>query len=385
MKSADGWRNRMAQLPRGIRKHTSRSGYEVRLTAKDPHTGESRRFSAYAKSLPEAREKLREMDTRSRQHLLARDSRMTLADWAAEWTNTVLPHKELANSTKTLYGGLLLTHVASSPVSKTRLCNLQPLQFEKFFRTDLGNTSASLKRNVYAVLSHLFKDAVRARLISTTPLREVPRPKAVKQEARFISQGELSSLLDSLGSSRYADVFHLILQTGLRRGEVLGLSWNDVNLQTNQLQVKASLSANKQRGPVKTIKSLRTLDLNSVALAILKRQKARQNLERLSLGGLYSQTGWDPVFTNESGSPVCPRALLRTLQNAASKAGLTTGNLGSIGIHTLRHFVASKLLTSGVDILVVSRILGHDSIQTTVDIYGHMEDSTRKSALALLA
>lgn len=375
----------MAKLPKGIRKHTSRSGYEVRLTAKDPHTGESRRFSAYAKSLPEAREKLREMDTRSRQHLLAKDSQMTLADWAAEWTKTVLPHKELTNSTKTLYGGLLITHVASSPVGKTRLCNLQPLQFEKFFRTDLGNTSASLKRNVYAVLSHLFKDAVRARLIATTPLREVPRPKAIKQEARFISEGELSRLLDSLGSSRYADVFHLILQTGLRRGEVLGLSWNDVNLQTNQLQVKASLGANKHRGPVKTLKSQRRLDLNSAAIAILKRQRTRQNLERLSLGEMYDPMDWDPVFTNESGSPVCPRALLRTLQNAAEKVGLTTENLSSVGIHTLRHFVATKLLTSGVDMLTVSRILGHDSIQTTVDIYGHIEDKSRKSALSLLA
>lgn len=375
----------MAQLPRGVRKHTSRDGYEVRFTARDPHTGESRRFSAYAKSLPEAKEKLREMQARSRQQLLARDSQMTLADWAAEWTKTVLPHKELANSTKTLYGGLLVSHVASSPVGKTRLCNLQPFQFEKFFKADLATSSASLKRNVYAVLSHLFKDAVRARLIATTPLREVSRPKAVKQEARFISQEELARLLESIKSSRHADVFNLILQTGLRRGEVLGLSWNDVNLQTNQLQVKASLSASKQRGPVKTLKSQRTLDLNSAAIAILKRQKARQNLERLSLGEVYSPTPWDPVFTMESGSPLCPRALLRTLQNATDKAGLTAGNLGSIGIHTLRHYVASKLLTSGVDILVVSRILGHDSIQTTVDIYGHLEDATRKSALALLA
>jgi site-specific recombinase XerD len=79
-------------------------------------------------------------------------------------------------------------------------------------------------------------------------------------------------------------------------------------------------------------------------------------------------------------------ALLRTLQNAATKAGLgSSSDKGSIGMHTLRHFVATKLLTSGVDHLVVSRILGHDSIQTTVNIYGHMEDSSRKSALALLA
>lgn len=376
----------MAQLPRGIRKHTSRAGYEVRLTAKDSHTGVSRRFSSYAKSLPEARQMLSEMKAKTHQSLLAKDSQMTLSKWAQEWTRDVLPHKPLAASTKSLYGGLLSTHVISTPIGTSRLCNLQPLRLEKFFQSELRNSSASLRRNLYAVLAQVFKDAIRARVIAISPLREVQRPRPTKQESRFISQDELSKLLESLKGSRYLDVFNLILQTGLRRGEILALSWENIDFRSGQLHVKASLGSNRQRGPLKTAKSQRTLDLNPTAIAILRAQKSRQNLEKLSLGALYSPTDWDPVFTTETGSPVCPRALLRTLQNAAKKAQLSQeANLGSIGIHTLRHFVASKLLTSGVDLLVVSRILGHESIQTTVDIYGHVEDSSRKSALALLA
>lgn len=376
----------MAQLPKGIRKHTSRAGYEVRLTARDPQTGTSRRFSSYAKSLPEAKEMLREMEARSRQALLVKDSMVTLAKWTEEWARDFLPHKPLAPSTKSLYKGLLSTHVLGSAIANTKLSSLQPLRLEKFFQSELGNSSASLKRNVYAVLSQVFKDAVRASVMASSPLRDVPRPRSAKQESRFISHAELSKLLDVLKESRYLDVFHLILQTGLRRGEVLALSWENVDLVGGQLQVKASLGADKKRGPLKTSKSQRTLDLNSTAIAILKSQKTRQISERLALGALYVPTQWDPVFTTQIGSPVCPRALLRTLQNAANKAELSQGvEVGSIGIHTLRHFVASKLLTSGVDLLVVSRILGHESIQTTVDIYGHVEDSSRKSALALLA
>ncbi|MEY4409247.1 MAG: hypothetical protein RLZZ138_498 [Actinomycetota bacterium] len=376
----------MAQLPKGIRRHTSRPGFEVRVTFKDPLTGASRRFSSYAKSLPEAKQVLREMNERSRQSLLVKDSQITLSSWAEEWVREFLSHKPLATSTKRLYSGLLSTHVIEGQIGQLKLSNLSPLRMEKFFQSELINSSASLRRNVYTVLSQLFSDAVRARVIGSSPLREVARPKSTRQESRFISKSELSTLMESLKDSRYVEVFNLILQTGLRRGEALALSWENVDFGGGQIQVRASLGADKKRGPLKTAKSLRTLDLNSTAIAILKRQKARQNLERLSLGALYSPTDWDPVFTTESGSPVCPRALLRVLQNAAQKSHLVEGsNLGSIGVHTLRHYVASKLLTSGVDMLVVSRILGHESIQTTVDIYGHVEDSSRKSALALLA
>ncbi len=376
----------MALLPKGIRKHTSRAGFEVRLTSRDPLSGSPKRFSAYARTLPEAKQKLREMESRSRQSLLPIDSSVSLAKWAEEWCRDVLPNKDLSGSTKDLYKGLLHTHVISSEIGRLKISALQPLRMEKFFRSELGNSSASLKRNVYAILSHLFRDAIRARILATSPLREVPRPKSIKKEARFISQEELVNLLENLKSSRYEDVFSLILQTGLRRGEVLAISWSDVDFVKGQLHVRTSLNSRKERGPVKTAKSQRTLDLNTTALSILKRQRARQNQDKLALGNMYSPTTWDPVFTTESGSPVCPRALLRVLQNAAAK--LKPENLpseSSIGIHTLRHYVASKLLTSGVDLLVVSRILGHDSIQTTVDIYGHMEDSSRKSALALLA
>lgn len=376
----------MAQLPRGIRKHTSRAGYEVRITASDPQTGSSRRFSTYAKSLSEAKEKLREMENRTRQALLPLDSSISLAKWVEEWIREVLPHKELANSTKELYKGLLATHVISASIGQVKVSALQSLRMEKFFKAELGEASASLRRNVYAALSHVFRDAVRTSLIATSPLRDVARPKSLKQEARFISQDDLTRLLESLQASRHIEVFNLILQTGLRRGEVLALSWSDVDLKNSRIHVNASLSSQKKRGAVKTSKSQRTLDLNPTAVSILKRQRASLALEKLSLGSLHSPTPWEPVFTTESGAPVCPRALLRTLQNAAAKAGLgSSADKGSIGIHTLRHFVATKLLTSGVDLLVVSRILGHDSIQTTVDIYGHMEDSTRKQALALLA
>ena len=377
----------MAQLPRGIRKHTSRQGFEVRVTAVDPQTGESRRYSTYAKTLAEAKITLQEMKNRSRIAVLPKDSNSTLSNWVEVWCSEFLPLKDLAHSTKELYLGLARSHLVNSDLGKLKMSQLTAQKVEKFLALELGQSSASLKRNLYAVLSHLMKDAVRNGVIARSPLTEVPRPKASKKESKFISQLDLENLLHELESSRYLSVFQFILQTGLRRGEVLALSWQDVDLANAVISVRSSLDSKMRRGAVKTAKSRRTLDLNPSAMQILKKQKIRQFEEALLAGnGVRCQDGWDPVFTNEKGAPICPRALLRVLQRASARANVnSSGGSASIGIHTLRHFVASKLLTAGVDMLTVSRILGHDSIQTTVDIYGHIEDKSRKLALSLLA
>jgi integrase len=95
---------------------------------------------------------------------------------------------------------------------------------------------------------------------------------------------------------------------------------------------------------------------------------------------------WNPVFQTEDGKASQPRVLLRAIQSAANRCGLNdSGHADQVGVHTLRHFVASRLLENGVEMMVVSRILGHESIKTTVDIYGHLQDNQRKQALSSLA
>jgi site-specific recombinase XerD len=111
-----------------------------------------------------------------------------------------------------------------------------------------------------------------------------------------------------------------------------------------------------------------------------------QNETKLRLGGFYIDCEWSPVFTTEDGKSSQPRVFLRAIQNAAERCGLNGGaQADRVGVHTLRHYVASKLLANGVEMMVVSRILGHESIKTTVDIYGHLQDSQRKQALTSLA
>ena len=239
---------------------------------------------------------------------------------------------------------------------------------------------------MYTVLTHLFRSATQNGLIAKSPLEHLRRPKQKRQEVRFLADDELIAMLKELQVSRYLSVAELILQTGLRRGEALGLSWDDVDIANQQLHVRHTIDAKGRRGAPKTTRSVRTLDLNIKALAVLRSLRKAQNESKLRLGGFYAECEWNPVFTTDHGKPSQPRVFLRAVQNAAKRCGLDDETQKDrVGVHTLRHYVASKLLANGVEMMVVSRIMGHESIKTTVDIYGHLQDSQRRQALTFLA
>lgn len=376
----------MSDLPTGIRKHSSRQGYEVRIRFKDPQTGESKRTSAYAKTLGEARRKLRDMQNRIEASQSPVDRLVSLGDWAIHWQKEQLPLSGLKPNTIELYLGLLNTHVMESSLASQKLSDIRPIHVSKFMHGLAMARGQSLQRNVFVVLKHLFRSAQQNGIISNTPLASIAPPRRAKQKVRFISDQEIGRLLERLSDSRYLPVVELILQTGLRRGEALGLSWEDVDLEKQVLSVRFTLDSKGRRGAPKTTRSLRTIDLNSKAQTVLRQLRLRQAEDRLRLGELYKSPDWEPVFRGSGGNPFSAREFLRAVQRAANNSGLESDSSKEpVGIHTLRHFVASKLLESGVEMYVVSRILGHESIKTTVDIYGHLKDTQRKAALELLA
>lgn len=376
----------MPKLPSGIRKLSNRPGYEVRVRYIDPITGESRRTSVYCKTSTEAKEELLKIKTKLQSQRRPIDSGMQFGQWAEIWLNELLPQKELKVSTKDLYSILLKGKLLQSNLAKLQLRDIRSVHLKALLSDLSEKSSQSMLRNIYAVLSHLFKAAEESGLISANPLDKVPRPKQSKTEVRFLSDDEFHKLLDSLGNSAFVPVIRFISNTGLRRGEALGLSWSNVDFERKFISITASLDSSGRRGLPKSQRSFRTLDLNSEALEILKNVKRAQLETKMRLGSLYKGNPWNLVFTTQSGLPISPRNLLRAIQSAASHSGLNDNpNILPIGVHTLRHYVATRLLNNGVAIHVVSRILGHESITTTVDIYGHLDNQVRKQALDSLS
>ena len=168
----------------------------------------------------------------------------------------------------------------------------------------------------------------------------------------------------------------LFITTGLRRGEVAGLTWHDLDLTAGRLtvnQARVVVDHKVIESAPKSERSVREIGLDASTVAALKAHRARQATERLAWGPEYQAT--DLVFTWENGRPLHPNVISRTFTRLAEKAGLP-----AIRLHDLRHSYASAALTAGVGLKVVSERLGHASISITGDIYSHVSREVDQSA-----
>lgn len=246
---------------------------------------------------------------------------------------------------------------------------------------DKKGLSESTVRNIYTVLRSILDGAKRDKLIAENPAELVSRPSVSKHEARHLTAVEVKAILDAASSSRYKSALSLIAGSGLRRGEALGLSWVNVDLDKSVLRVTRTLG--RVNGELlltapKTDNSRRDVVLTPPMVALLRKHRATQSAERLRAGSQWNDCGL--VFTTELGAPVDPRNLLRVFTVAAGKAGHD-----GVKLHALRHSAATSMLDAGVPLHVVSRILGHSSVSITGDIYGHVIDSTQRSAMNTLS
>jgi integrase len=198
-----------------------------------------------------------------------------------------------------------------------------------------------------------------------------PKPNASVKEIRPLSAPEARKLLEAARGDRLEALYVLALHTGMRRGELLGLKWEEVDLHNQTVRVRRTLTRteNGRRlaiGEPKTKKSRRTVRLTQRAVEALRRHLERQLEDIEVLGDLYGDQGL--VFATEAGTPINPSNLRqRSFAPLLKKAGLP-----HIRFHDLRHTCATLLLSKGVHIKFVQELLGHASVAITLDTYSHV-------------
>ena len=241
--------------------------------------------------------------------------------------------------------------------------------------------AAKTVRKAHAVMSQALNDAVRRNLVARNVAKDAKPPKQTASEMDFWSEDEAVQFLTYVAAERLAAMWRLLLGTGMRRGEVIGLKWSAVDVEAERLEIvrQRTIAAGRvvEHSP-KSARGRRTLDLSPAVAATLRTWKAAQAQERQTAGPAWIGRGY--VFTWEDGRPLHPQSPTSWIRPLAEAAGVP-----AIRLHDRRHTFATIALRRGVQATIVSRYLGHSDIATTLRTYAHVIPSDGRLAADAVA
>ena len=333
------------------------------------------RKTVSAKTRNEALAKLRVVQRHLEDGLPVPDASLTVEQLVERWYNEVLRH-QVAISAADNYRSIAKRHLYPT-LGKKRLSNLTVGDVDRLIssKVDAGYSTSTVRR-IRSILAQALDQAIRWGSVNRNVATLSRPPKQQRSEGRTMTPQEARTLLEAVKGHRNEALYALMLSTGLRRGEALGLQWQDFESKSGVLQVRRQL---KREGGVlvtsdtKTARSRRAVTLPTPMVTALKDHRERQAKEAKELGTAWQDTGF--IFVTSVGTPMDPRNMYRDFQKICEGAGL-----GAWHPHELRHSAASLMLAQGVKLQVVSEVLGHASIRMTADVYGHILDPDRQAA-----
>jgi integrase len=218
--------------------------------------------------------------------------------------------------------------------------------------------------------------SARPSAIRRTVATLVDRPAASPERPTPLTADQVRDFLAGTAGDRLGPLYGTAIATGCRQGELLGLRWQDMDLDTGTLTVAHTLErGTRELAEPKTERSRRTLRLGAGTVAILRTHKARQAAERLAAGRKWQDK--DYVFATGIGTPLESRNVTHALQAALARLGLPRQRF-----HDLRHAYATLMLEEGEDVAIVSKNLGHSTVRTTTDTYAHLTAKMRVRSAA---
>lgn len=355
---------------------------------RDPETGRRKqKWHGGFQTRKEAQRALTEILGRLEEGTFVERSRLTVAEFLREWL-PVLETKGLRESTRSSYRMMVEKHViprlGAVPLQRLAPAHLNAMYAEMLSagrRDGRGGLSARSTRYTHMVLRKALADAVRWNRVARNVADAADPPTAKAAKARAMktwSAEELRRFLEHVGGDRLYAAFLLAATTGMRRGEVLGLRWRDLDLDKGRLSVTQTLVGEGRVSSPKTEKGRRSVALDSGTVDALRSHWERELQERLAFGPDYQDSGL--VFRREDGLPLSPNAFSQTFDRLVASSGLPR-----IRLHDLRHTHATMALQAGVHPKVVSERLGHSTVSITLDIYSHAIPALQESAAELVA
>jgi integrase len=329
----------------------------------------------YARTRAEAAAKLTTALKTVADNLPLAPERQTVGDFLSGWLETTA-RPTVRPSTYVSYAGIVNHHLIPE-LGRIRLSWLSPQDVQEMLNRKLAE-GLSPRRVDYlrGVLHRALNQALRWSLVGRNVAGLARSPKQVRYEIRPLSPPEVGRLLQEVRGDRLEALFTLAVATGMRRGELLGLGWADVDLHGGTIQVRHALErfdgAYRLVEP-KSARGARSVSLPAFALESLQRHRQRQAEERGLAQSEWME--WGLVFATPIGLPLDGSMVTHALHRHLRRAGLRRQRF-----HDLRHACASLLLAEGVNPRVVMEILGHSQVSLTLNTYSHVIPSLGRDA-----
>lgn len=365
--------------------------YSARYYAKS-----GKRVEKYFDTLPQARRWLADARYEDQHNLLPVSTDMTVDTWFEFWINNLIC--DLSPNTIRNYRERYQFNI--QPIlGKMRLCDVKPMHCKAVLNRMEALYAGSTIRQAYITMGTMFRAAVMNDMLIKHPMDGVRYTKPVRavDDIKYLTEEEQEAFLETARTSHNYRQYALLLETGLRTGEMIGLTWDSIDWKNRTLTISKSLEyRHKTRiwraGPPKTMKSYRTIPLTETAYQILKscydERDSRKESDELSLVLEYMdrRTGEtkvlvmkDLVFINyRTGKPNKNSSYDTHLYKLCDAAGIRR-----FCMHALRHTYATRAIERGVPPKVLQQLLGHASIKTTMDRYVHVTDDSMAKAVRL--
>jgi integrase len=351
----------------------NKKGYTYSFTielGRDPITKKRKQITRRGFATKKEAEKVaNEIENQINKDTYIVDSKMTLEEYLNKWLD-IAAKRKVRDTTFTNYKRALDYRVI--PVlGHFQISELKSTHFEQFVNSLIQDgLSDRYIEYINTVLYGALEKAVDWELMIRNPLKKVDIPRSRRRKTITWSREELNRFLDhaKFGDITYYIAFKLDAYTGLRRGELLGLKWSDVDFANGRIKVSRSLIYDKQGfrfGPVKTEKSERSVKVDKKVMEELRSYKAKQTELKMSIRSEYDDQNL--VFARKNGQPIYFRTFTTIFNRLIKEA-----KVPKIRIHDIRHTHATLMLEAGASLKDVQERLGHSSIKMTGDIYAHV-------------
>ena len=373
---------RAAQGSGTIRQRPNGS-WEARFTiGRDPGTGKQVQKSVYGKTQKEVRQKMTAALSDLDRGIYISPDRITVKKFLDEWYSNFCEGR-LKPYTANTYRRIIEKDIAPN-IGAMEVQNLSGLHLQKLCKTltKSGLSPKSIK-NIMSVLHKALDTAVKQNLIARNPCDVVELPKQVKPEVNPLSDAEIAAFIAAVKGHPMESAYMLCLLCGMREGECLGLSWDQVDFETHTIVISQQLQREQTKGGKYYIQQntkngkTRVIQPPAIAFEYLKAEKKKQAERQLQAGNMWSNPD-NLVFTNEFGRHYMIITFYKEFKRIVSSIGRPDARP-----HDLRHTAATVAIASGADIKSVQSLLGHSTASFTLNTYVHasqklMEDTAAR-------